>query len=516
MNEFWVTVVAVFWSREQPWLMTSGFLLWTLLRYTLPDGSRYVLQQTITFFVLCLLGELGAAVMHGLGWTIVANGFYEISLIGIGITLIRFTGLLVFRVAIPALHIETPRILEDITVIVGYGVLGLVRMRYAGVDLSQIVATSAVITAVVAFAMQDTLGNILGGLAVHLDHSVEIGDWVVVDGISGRVMDIRWRYTKIATRNGEKVVVPNGQLMKSKFTVVGIHSGVPEQRDVWRRWIWFNVGLDYPPARVLDIAERAVVNAQIANVASTPRPSCILMSFDAGYARYAMRYWLTNPELDDPTDSAVRIHIFAAMERAGIPLAIPQEARHIIKENAAHEAALAEQELKRRIEAIGHIDLFRTLSSDERTTLANHFIHTPFIKGDVIIRQGEDTHWLYVIISGEADVWLESENERRLLSTLGDGSVVGEMSLLTGELRHATVIAKTDVDSYQLDRVGLEKIMRSRPGIADEISHILVAREAELGQMRQDLEKSALATRRSAHHESILERIRAYFGLDAG
>ena len=78
-------------------------------------------------------------------------------------------------------------------------------------------ATSAVITAVVAFAMQDTLGNILGGLALQLDNSLEIGDWVRLDDISGRVVEIQWRFTAVLTRNGEKVVIPNGQLMKSKL-----------------------------------------------------------------------------------------------------------------------------------------------------------------------------------------------------------------------------------------------------------------------------------------------------------
>jgi small-conductance mechanosensitive channel len=514
IHEFWLALTTHFWTPEQFWLIVGGLLLWGFLRLTLPAGSRYVLQQTAAFFLLCLLGELGVAAMHGLGWTMVADSLYEIFLIGVGIALIRFGGLLVFRIVIPLLHIGAPRILEDITVFAAYGVLGFVRMRYAGFDPSQIVATSAVITAVVAFAMQDTLGNILGGLAIHLDHSVEIGDWIVVDGISGRVMDIRWRYTKIATRNGEKIVMPNSQLMKSRFTVVGADSGMPGQNNAWRRWIWFDVGLDHAPARVQETVIQAITEAQIAHVAGHPQPSCPLMSFEAGFARYALRYWLTDPEPDDSTDSAVRTHVFAALAREGIALAMSQEAHHLIKENAAHDAALAHQEMQRRIDAIGRIDLFRTLSDQEKTMLASHLVHAPFVPGDIMIHQGADTHWLYIIVSGEAEVWLETDGERRQLATLGAGNVVGEMSVLTGELRHATVIAKTDVDSYQMDRIGFEEILHSRPAIAEEISHILAMREAELGQLRETLEKSALAARQSSRRDSILRRIRAYFDID--
>lgn len=503
-----------FWTPEQPWLILGGYLLWGFLHYALPPGSKYVLKQTLTFFTLCLFGELGAAAMMSLGWSLAATGLFELSRFGLGMGFIRFSGLLLFRLITPLFRIETPRILEDVTIIVAYGAWAMLRMRYAGVEVSHLFATSAVITAVVAFAMQDTLGNVLGGLAIHLDHSVEIGDWIVVEGVSGRVVDIRWRYTKIATRNGEKVVVPNGHLMKNRFTVVGIYGGSNGQATSWRRWVWFNVSLDHPPGRVIAICERAVVDAHIANVADTPPPSCVLMEFGQGFARYAVRYWLTDAQFDDPTDSAVRIHLHAALERARISLAIPAEARHIIKENAAHEQAVAVRELRRRIDVLTGVDLFCKLSDEEKKALAAHLIHAPFIKGDIITRQGAHAHWLYMITAGEVEVWLESGEEKRLLATLQSGNVFGEMGLMAGEPRGATVVAKTDTECYRLDKMGLEQIMRARPAIADEISRILVARMAELEQLRADIDESSLTKRRLARQASVLGRIRHYFGIN--
>ena len=95
---------------------------------------------------------------------------------------------------------------------------GLVWLRLAGVDLASLITTSAVITGVVAFSMQETLGNILGGVVLQLDQSIRVGDWVKVDETSGRVVEIRWRYTAVETRNRETVVIPNGWLMKNRFT----------------------------------------------------------------------------------------------------------------------------------------------------------------------------------------------------------------------------------------------------------------------------------------------------------
>ena len=498
-----------FFQPGQAEIIIGTLVVWLLLRRTLPVGSGYVLKQTITFFTLCLLGQFAAAVFETFGWPMAATGLYEVTLLGVGVALIRFGGLLLFRVVMPLLKFNTPRIIEDITVILGYCVWLMVRLRFAGLDLSNIVATSAVLTAISAFAMQDTLGNILGGLAIHLDHSVEIGDWVIADGISGRVIDIRWRYTKIATRNGEKVVMPNSQLMKNKFTVVGVYS---EDNASWRRQLGFNVGFEHAPGKVIAIAERAIKEAEITNVARAPLPSCVLMEFDAGFSHYVLRYWLTDPMYDDPTDSAVRQHLIAALQREAVDMAIPSAERRIVKENEAHGKAHFEHELARRIDALNHVAVLQMLSADEKKNLVLYLTHAPFARGDVITRQGAVADWLYVLVAGEVDVWVEQQGERQLLSTLPAGSVFGEMGLMTGAPRSATVIAKTDVDCYRLGKEGLDALMRARPSIAEEVSHVLAAREVELEQARSSLDKS-VQEKHIEHHETILGRIRDFFKL---
>ena len=141
------------------------------------------------------------------------------------VVLIRMVGILVFRVLLPAVRVTPARIVEDL-VITGITVAwGLVWLRLAGVDLGSLITTSAVITAVVAFSMQETLGNILGGVVLQLDQSIRVGDWVKLDDTSGRVVEIRWRYTAVETRNRETVVIPNGWLMKNRFTLIGSRFG---------------------------------------------------------------------------------------------------------------------------------------------------------------------------------------------------------------------------------------------------------------------------------------------------
>jgi CRP-like cAMP-binding protein/small-conductance mechanosensitive channel len=438
---------------------------------------------------------------------------HEVFVIGAGIAIIRLWGLLVFRIVLPRVIFTPPRITEDIFVIIAYVAWFMVRLRYAGLDLGSILATSAMITAVVAFAMQDTLGNILGGLALQLDNSIGIGDWIKVDDISGKVVDIRWRSTLVETRNWETVVFPNSQLMKNKFIVLGRRTDQPMQ---WRRWVWFNVSLDVPPNKVISVVEDAILQTDIANVAKNPLPNCVLMDMDnKGYARYALRYWLTDLMPDDPTDGLMRWHIMTALQRAGIKLALESHSIHLTKENEKYEESIHQREVALRIKMLRRVDLFLQMNEAELRALAEKLRYSPFSKGNIIARQGDqNSYWLYVIINGEAEVYIETDNgKRRTLRTLGRGNFFGEMGLMTGAPRSASVIAKSDVECYRIDKEVVEEILRARPSIADEISHLLVARRAELEAAMHNLDATGPYKDLSAQHNEILATIKRFFSL---
>lgn len=511
LGDFVEAFLDFFWRHEQPYVIGLALVLALLVLRALPE-DRYTLRQTMVFFLLCLGGQAAAGVLHGMGWGNVAAGLGEVAIVGAGMAIIRLGGMVLFRVLLPALRYSAPRILEDITVILAYFFWGAIRLRYAGMDLSGIVATSAVMTAVIAFSMQDTLGNILGGLAIHLDHSVEIGDWVVLEGSSGKVTDIRWRYTKVVTRNGETVVVPNSFLMKNKFTVIGARGG--ESR--WRRWIWFGVDYQSSPSHVIEVVEQAIRQAEIKQVASSPLPQCVLMEFAAGYGKYALRYWLTDPQLDDPTDSAVRQHVFAALQRAGMRIAIPEEARHIIKENESHEQRLHVREMGRRLAALKGVELFSGFSEAELISLSDRLMYSPFAAGDVITHQGSVAHWLYILVAGEAEVWLEGKDGSQRVATLPVGSVFGEMGLMTGEPRQATVKAGQGVECYRLDKTSFEDIIRARPEIAESLSKILATRRQQLDASLAQPAGKPVSRDHASFSTEILGKIRSFFSLNGG
>jgi len=506
MNE----VIAALWREEMPYAWGAVLALAAVLsRYM--TGGRVTVRHSLLLAAFCLLLDIVAAVLSSRQPSAVAGALHQAAVLGLGVVLIRLSGLTLFRVLLPALRLPTPRIVEDIVVIGGYLLWGMVRLSLAGVELSSLVATSAVITAVIAFAMQDTLGNILGGLALQLDDSLEIGDWVRLDDVSGRVVEIQWRYTALLTRNGERVVVPNAQLMKSKFTVIGDKA---PGAGGWRRWIWFNIDYRVSPSQVIAAAERAVTDAEIANVARDPAPSCVAMEFAPGSVRYALRYWLTDPRDDDATDSAVRTHLLATLQRNGWRIALPDQAVHLVQETEAHRQAAWQRELARRLKALAGVDLFAPLDDRERQTIAERLVHAPFARGDVMTRQGAEAHWLYIIASGQAEVvWEAPTGERRVLTRLPPGSTFGEMGLMTGAPRSATVVAASDVECYRLDKSAFEDIIHQRHAIAERMSHILAQRLQQNEALKHAVAHAPSESERARHGAAILQHIRDFFGL---
>lgn len=496
------------------YLLASVLVMATVVLRAHPEGRR-ILFNTLLLFALSLFGLLVSGLFNAAGHESIARTLRGVAVLVEGMAVIRLGGLLIFRWLLPMLRLAPPRILEDMAVIAAYAVWGLIRLRYAGLDLSGIIATSAVITAVIAFSMQDTLGNILGGIALQLDESLKVGDWIKVDDVSGRVVDIRWRSTSVETRNWETVVIPNSQLMKGKFLVLGRRQGQPEQ---WRRWVWFNVPYAVPPARVIEVVEKALRIADIPRMAKEPQPNCVMMDFSDSAARYAVRYWLTDFAADDPTDSAVRVHVFAALARAGIAPAVPEQYLRIEKESEKLEALRRGRELQRRVDFLRRIDLFRVLTEEELRQIAEALIYAPFANGDVITRQGAIAHWLYILTQGRVEVMLTAPDgsQSHLAHIDADDEVgfFGEMGLMTGEPRSATVIARSDVVCYRLDKVAFESVVQARPAIAEEISQVMANRKYRLDSLRQELDEHARTAHVTRQQSEMLGKIRRFFRLD--
>ncbi len=495
-----------------PWIIgfyALLFLLTALLYRAVPAAHRR-LGGTALMAVLSIAGILAAKFMGGASAGSLPK-LVEVAARMLAVTAaINVAGVLGFSLVMPRLRTGVSKFVEDLVLAGAYLLGALAVISASGANLSGILATSAVVTGVVAFSLQDTLGNIIGGMVLHLEDSFMPGDWVAVDKYSGIVREVRWRQTTLETLEGDLVIVPNIILMKSPVTVLGRAAN-----DTRWRAVPFNVYYDSAPGVVEAALRQAFLEDRPAGVAASPEPYCGIKDFRPECVVYELRYFLSDLSSPAGTDSKVRSRIFYALSRAGIKLSVPRRA--MVLSEAAQDAAgrRVQAEQERRLAALKGVEVLQVLTPEELNTLASRLTSAPFADGELMMRQGAKGDWLYMICEGAAEVRLYSAgtDSYRVVSTLGQGSVLGEMGLLTGEPRTATVVAAGEARCYRLDHDGFRGVLASRPEIAREIAAMLARRRVELDAAREKLAGDVAAASLGRAEQDLLSRIKDFFSL---
>jgi small-conductance mechanosensitive channel/CRP-like cAMP-binding protein len=473
-----------------------------------PRERRHVLR-------LVLLAALALAVRGG-AWLVSDGGSIARVLDVAGqlvaaIAVVVLAGSAVFGVLLPLVRVRAPLILRELVLAAGCIASFLLVLSFNRVEVLGLVATSAVLTAVIGWALQDTLGNVMGGLALQLDRSVEEGDWVTYGEVTGIVREVGWRQTSLETHNGDRLVVPNSVFMKSAVLLRGKRPGLPPLE---RRWVHVNVDSHTPPTAVIATIEAALRREAIPNVDQTSPPDCVLVDFLESGARYAARYWLTDMLRTDRTDTAVRTRIWFALRREGIALSIPSHSVLLTSDEEHRERARAD-DMVRKKSALARVSVLAPLNEEEHRDLAAHLVHAPFAAGESIVVQGSDVHHLYILTKGKVEVRVSVEGgPSRAVALLEAPDFFGEMGLLTGEPRKATVAAVTDVEAWRVEKEAIHSILAARPAVADAISRLVAERDVELAAVREGLSEEAKRLRLENEQGSVLAKIRAFFGIE--
>jgi small-conductance mechanosensitive channel/CRP-like cAMP-binding protein len=474
---------------------------------------RAHVRAALVMYALALALMVFSAIPEAFGLPSAARALHAAGLLLVGCAFVKLASIIVFDVVLCFTPLSPPQVLRDLTVAAGYTGVGVWLLARFGLNFSSIVTTSAVMTGIIVFSLQDSLSNILGGLVLQIDEAFQVGDWVKIEQTAGKVKEITWRHVAIETRNWDTVIIPNSVLIKSQVLIQGQRSGQPVQQ---RRWVWFNVDFRVPPTEVIRVVTDALVCEPVEGSAVDPAPNCILMDFKESYCSYAARYWLTDLAKDDPTDSLVRSRIYFALQRAGIPLSVPAMTAFVEEHDQERAKLHHEREIEQRLGALNlaQVELFEEMNDEERRKLAERLIFTPFMKGEVMTKQGAQAHWLYILTKGSAEVFVSTDTGvHKTVAVLHGGDFFGEMSLLTGEPRSASLKALEDSECYRLDRKAFDDILHGRPEIAHYLSELLARRKVGIEAVRHDLDAEARAAMLKGQQQGILDKIHKLFGL---
>jgi small-conductance mechanosensitive channel/CRP-like cAMP-binding protein len=482
-------------------------LLLVTLRLLLPPGDRHRLRVPALFLVLYVLIvplRLFLDPESALSRALSALSLFLL------LTALGRCAFLLFVDVILAVRFSRPlsRITREIFQGLVYAVVVLITLRAAGAEPGSLLTTSALLTAVIGLSLQDTLGNLFAGLSIQAQSPFEVGDWIQIEPdprFIGQVIEINWRATKILTLEQIELIIPNAALAKSSirnFTKPTLLS---------RRTIDVQGPYDVSPRKIEDALLAAA--HLVPGVLLEPPPYVHLSKFGDSGINYLLCFFIHDFARRDRIDTAVRQRIWFTFQRAGIVIPFPTQNLHLQDSSPDVRSRSDAEERARRRQSLEGVDFLATLPAPLLDRLAALSKTTSYMLGEVIIRQGEGGDELFIVQSGEVSILLgRTGGSTAEVARLGPGKFFGEMSLMTGERRSATVQAALDCELVTVDKESFHEILAAAPHLAERITEVLVARQMEIEE-----NVSARASRPRSEVESktnaMLGKIKQFFAI---
>jgi len=380
-----------------------------------------------------------------------------------------------------------------------FAVLMTVLYTDFGVQPLSILTTTTVFAAVLGFALQETLGNVFSGLSLSMGRPFEPGDWIRSGTHVGRVKGISWRATTIVTRDNERLEIPNSVIAKD--VLFNYATGHVRDQIV--------VGISYgvPPNHVREVV--LTLLRDVPMVLREPAPEVLAFSYSDFAIQYQIKYSIADYGAQEHVRDRVASSLWYALRRHSIEIPFPTRTVHV-RDAGRDEDERADEAFERELMAdLRQVDWLRGLSDDELKLLVPTVAVRQFGAGEMLVRAGEQGESMFIVRSGKAEVFGHTaDGQIRHIANYARGDVTGEMALMTGEPRTASVRALTDLEVIEMDREGFARLFKEHPDAAAGIGDIITARN------RDRLEKLASGDTldgRGGPHRWLLNKMRELF-----
>jgi len=407
------------------------------------------------------------------------------------------------------LNRETPALIQDILTIALF-LLGLSLGLWwqEGFSFTGFITASGATAIVLGIALQTVIQDLFSGLSINLDGSYSLGDWLTIysdqmpEPIYGRVTHMTWRSTFLALDDGRRVMVPNH--------IATANPVMNHSRPADAKRLSVEVGVDarMPSDRVVDmLLGEAFKAARRPGLARTPEPSVILTKLTADAMFYEVRFYF-HPDQIEP--GVARSIVLGSVQDVIIQNRMPQPVTQIeLTQPPDLELAFGEHEIRG---ALHHATLFSNVLNElQSKELASLCRVVDFPRGTNLMQQGDPGASMFIILEGAARVSvLGTNNDPREVAVLATGDVVGEMSLMTGAPRNATVTALTRLRVLEITKGPVGELLERSPELLQRFSHVLAKREQERAAIAQRVIQVA------AVEQDLMARMKAFFSRVIG
>ncbi|MCB1646290.1 MAG: mechanosensitive ion channel family protein [Pseudomonadales bacterium] len=338
-------------------------------------------------------------------------------------------------------------------------------------------ATTGGLGVVVGFALQNLILDTFSGLAIHLERPFTVGDWINVrtrmGEFIGRVEETNWRTTRLWTTERNLIIIPNSYMT----TTIVVNFSLPNK--FARFELDFLIDFNVPTDRVVRVLEAALKSAiGDKGPLADPAPKVRIDKVDEEGVTYRARYYL-DPGLVSPAKArhTILTKVMNHLHHSGIALTYPKQDVYIADMPWRQKDW---EYQKDQIRQLQRLSLFRLLNEDDLDFLASEMKVVQHKQGHTIVTQHAEGSSMYILAEGILDVEITTEDNRQLkVATLEPGDFFGEKSLLTGELRSATVTCAMDAVVGEITKETISRLIERNPDVAQLLSVAVARRAAE-------------------------------------
>jgi small-conductance mechanosensitive channel len=329
-----------------------------------------------------------------------------------------------------------------------------------------LVATSGALAVVLGLAIQSTLSDVFAGIVINTTDPYEIGNWVSIDGVEGKVLEMNWRATHLLTSQGDVMIVPNAIAAKSKIT----NSSRPAA--LHGLTITLEITPEARPGVVLDALGRAVKSVRA--VLADPAPSAVVASASAQSLQYEVTAFVDDMGKKSAVVNELYDLCYRHLEAAGVELR-PAGEPHMREIPALTNDA--------RVGVLRRVDLFAMLRLDELAQLAEALSCHAYGSGEVLVTPESVADSLMIVDSGVLSSVAIEGSELVEVARLGPGDTCGEGGLLAGLIAGVKVTSLTRCVIYRLRKDALTPILKNNPEIAQRMCELVSRRQHTLDRM---------------------------------
>jgi CRP-like cAMP-binding protein len=253
---------------------------------------------------------------------------------------------------------------------------------------------------------------------------------------------------------------------------------------------------------------RATRNAEL--VLRDPPPKIFLVDFADHAVIYEIKFYMGNHAAINEVSDAIRTNVWYELKRQQITIPFPTRTLHL--ERRHRDAGAEDQEQAREI--LRGEPLFQCLADEQLDALLQNSRLNHFGRGERVIVEGAEGDSMFVLLRGTANVSVAKNGAAIPVGTLHSGDCFGEMSLLTGERRTATVRAAADCYVLEISKPVMGEVIRQSPECLNQLSELLAKRKMETEGIIKDAHLAQdEAAKQREYSATFLDRLRTFFEL---